>query len=52
MSQRSTKLADTLIDQFREDLRESRPLTLEMLKSRRLVGNAELVAGTLLERES
>ncbi|HVC89702.1 MAG TPA: phospholipase D-like domain-containing protein, partial [Acidobacteriaceae bacterium] len=46
------ELADTLIDQFREDLRESRPLTLEMLKSRRLVGNAELVAGTLLERES
>ncbi len=46
------ELADTLIHQFREDQKESRPLTLDMLKSRRLVGDAELVAGTLLQRES
>ncbi|MGB8481053.1 MAG: phospholipase D-like domain-containing protein [Acidobacteriaceae bacterium] len=46
------KLAETLIDQFQDDLKQSEILTLEMLKSRKLISRAELLAGALLERES
>jgi cardiolipin synthase len=46
------RLAETLIDQFQDDLKQSRALTLEMLKSRKLISRAELLAGALLERES
>jgi cardiolipin synthase A/B len=46
------KLAETLVDQFQDDLKQSRELTLEMLKSRKLISRAELLAGALLERES
>lgn len=47
-----SELAATLIDQFQDDLKESRALTLEMLKNRRLISRAELLLGTILERES
>ena len=46
------KLAETLVDQFEDDLKQSKLLTLEMLKSRRLSSRVELLAGSLLERES
>ena len=46
------ELAATLIDQFEDDLKQSRLLTLEMLQSRRLVSRLELLLGTILERES
>lgn len=46
------KLAETLVDQFEDDLKQSKLLTLEMLKSRKLTSRAELLAGALLERES
>jgi len=46
------KLAETLVDQFQDDLKQSKILTLEMLKSRKLSSRAELLAGALLERES
>jgi cardiolipin synthase len=46
------KLAGTLVDQFGDDLKQSRALTLEMLKSRKLSSRAELLAAALLERES
>ena len=46
------RLAETLVDQFEDDLKQSRELTLEMLKSRKLTSRAELLAGALLERES
>lgn len=46
------QLAATLMEQFQEDLQQSRSLTLEMLKSRRLVSRIELLLGTVLERES
>ncbi len=46
------ELARTLMNHFEDDLKQSRRLTLEMLRSRSLVGRAELLAGTVLERES
>ncbi len=46
------QLAATLLDQFQEDLGQSVLLTLEMLRHRSLMDSAELLAGTLLERES
>ena len=46
------KLAETLVDQFEDDLKQSKTLTLEMLKNRKLSSRAELLAGALLERES
>lgn len=46
------KLAETLVDQFEDDLKQSEILTLEMLKSRKLSSRVELLAGALLERES
>ncbi|MES2221253.1 MAG: phosphatidylserine/phosphatidylglycerophosphate/cardiolipin synthase family protein [Acidobacteriota bacterium] len=46
------KLAETLLDQFEDDLTQSKLLTLEMLKNRKLVSRAELLAGALLESES
>ena len=41
------KLAETLVDQFEDDLKQSKTLTLEMLKSRKLSSRAELLAGVL-----
>jgi cardiolipin synthase len=46
------KLAETLVDQFEDDLKQSKALTLEILESRKLISRAELLAGSLLERES
>lgn len=46
------ELAAVMNRDFTEDLQQSRRLTLEMLRSHSLEGEAELVAGAALERES
>jgi cardiolipin synthase A/B len=46
------ELAASLDRQYERDLEQSRPLTLEMLHDRTLLGNIDLAAGTVLESES
>jgi cardiolipin synthase len=46
------ELAAVMNRDFKEDLQQSRKLTLEMLQSHSLTGEAELAAGAALERES
>ncbi len=46
------ELAATLQQDFEEDLRQSRKLTLAMLTARGLLGEIELLGGSILESES
>jgi cardiolipin synthase A/B len=46
------ELAASLERQYDRDLEQSRPLTLQMLRDRTLLGKIDLAAGTVLENES